>query len=66
MLQLQLLNRAGTQGRKFARLAAEGAKSQIKQAWALKGSFCAPSTQTRLHSDMLHYLWIQYAITGGL
>ena len=20
----------------------------------------------RLHSDMLHYLWIQYAITGGL
>ena len=31
MLQLQLLNRTGTQGRKFARLAAEGAKSQIKQ-----------------------------------
>src|SRR5579859_645958 len=31
MLQLQLLNRTGTQGRKFARLAAEGAKSQIRQ-----------------------------------
>ena len=31
MLQLQLLNRTGTQGRKFARLVAEGAKSQIKQ-----------------------------------
>jgi ABC-type multidrug transport system fused ATPase/permease subunit len=31
MLQLQLLNRTGTQGRKFARLAAEGAKFQIKQ-----------------------------------
>jgi ABC-type multidrug transport system fused ATPase/permease subunit len=31
MLQLQLLNRTGTQGRKFARLAAEGAKVQIKQ-----------------------------------
>jgi ABC-type multidrug transport system fused ATPase/permease subunit len=31
MLQLQLLNRTGTQGKKFARLAAEGAKLQIKQ-----------------------------------
>src|SRR5260370_23313097 len=31
MLQLQLLNRTSTQGRKFARLAAEGAKFQIKQ-----------------------------------
>jgi ATP-binding cassette subfamily B protein len=31
MLQLQLLNRTGTQGRKFARLAAEGAKFQIRQ-----------------------------------
>ena len=31
MLQLQLLNRTGTQGRRFARLAAEGAKFQIKQ-----------------------------------
>jgi ABC-type multidrug transport system fused ATPase/permease subunit len=31
MLQLQLLNRTGTQGRKFARLVAEGAKFQVKQ-----------------------------------
>jgi ABC-type multidrug transport system fused ATPase/permease subunit len=31
MLQLQLLNRTGTQGRKFARLAAAGAKFQVKQ-----------------------------------
>lgn len=31
MLQLQLLNRTGTQGRRFARLAAEGATFQIKQ-----------------------------------
>ena len=31
MLQLQLLNRTGTQGRKFARLAAEAAKFQIRQ-----------------------------------
>ncbi|HWO27972.1 MAG TPA: ABC transporter ATP-binding protein [Candidatus Acidoferrum sp.] len=31
MLQLQLLNRTGSQGRKFARLSAEGAKFQIKQ-----------------------------------
>jgi len=31
MLQLQLLNRTGTQGRKFARLVAEGAKRQIQQ-----------------------------------
>jgi len=31
MLQLQLLNRTGTQSRKFARLSAEGAKLQIRQ-----------------------------------
>ncbi len=31
MLQLQLLNRTGLQGRSFARLAAEGAKIQIRQ-----------------------------------
>ncbi len=31
MLQLQLLNRTGTQGRKFARLAAAGARFQIGQ-----------------------------------
>jgi len=28
--------------------------------------FVSADFQTRLHSDMLHYLWIQYAITGGL
>jgi 2-dehydropantoate 2-reductase len=28
--------------------------------------FASSDIQTRLHSDMLHYLWIQYAITGGL
>src|SRR5216684_5839337 len=42
MLQLQLLNRTGTQGRKFARLAAEGAKFQIRQR-ALEMSFGAAS-----------------------
>ena len=31
MMQLQLLNRMGTQARKFARLAAEGAQFQIRQ-----------------------------------
>ncbi len=31
MLQLQLLNRTGTQGRKFAHLAAESAKIQVRQ-----------------------------------
>jgi ATP-binding cassette subfamily B protein len=31
MVQLQLLNRTGTQGRRFARLIAEGAKAQIQQ-----------------------------------
>jgi len=43
MLQLQLLNRTGTQGRKFARLAAEGAKFQIKQR-STEMSFGAAST----------------------
>lgn len=42
MLQLQLLNRTGTQGRKFARLAAEGAKFQIAQR-ATEMSFGAAS-----------------------
>jgi len=31
MMQLQLLNRTGTQGRRFARLVAEGAKFQVQQ-----------------------------------
>jgi len=42
ILQLQLLNRTGTQGRKFAHLAAEGAKFQIKQR-ATEMSFGAAS-----------------------
>jgi 2-dehydropantoate 2-reductase len=28
--------------------------------------FAGAGMPARLHSDMLHYLWIQYAITGGL
>jgi len=28
--------------------------------------FASADVQTRLHSDMLRYLWVQYAITGGL
>lgn len=28
--------------------------------------FASANIQTRLHSDMLHYLWVQYAITSGL
>ena len=28
--------------------------------------FASADIQTRLHPDMLHYLWVQYAITGGL
>jgi 2-dehydropantoate 2-reductase len=28
--------------------------------------FVSADIQTRLHSDMRHYLWVQYAITGGL
>jgi ketopantoate reductase len=28
--------------------------------------FASADFQTVLHSDMLHYLWIQYAISGGL
>jgi 2-dehydropantoate 2-reductase len=27
--------------------------------------FASANIQTRLHSDMLHYLWIQYAMSGG-
>lgn len=42
----------------------EGEPSALaKKAAALFGS---TDIQTRLHSDMLHYLWVQYASTGGL
>lgn len=27
--------------------------------------FTSADIQTKLHADMLHYLWVQYAITGG-
>jgi ketopantoate reductase len=27
--------------------------------------FTSADIQTKLHTDMLHYLWVQYAITGG-
>src|SRR5260370_23907522 len=47
MLQLQLLNRTGTQGIKFARLAAEGAETQIKQR-ATEMSFVAASLPSTL------------------
>ena len=30
------------------------------------GLFASADIQARLHSNMLHYLWVQYAITGGL
>ena len=33
-----------------------------KRAAAL---FASADIKTRLHSDMLHYLWVQYAMTGG-
>jgi 2-dehydropantoate 2-reductase len=42
----------------------EGRPSALaKKAEAL---FASADIQIRLHSDMLHYLWVQYAITGGL
>lgn len=27
--------------------------------------FASADVKSRLHSDMLHYLWVQYAMTGG-
>jgi len=42
----------------------EGEPSPLAKKVA--GLFASAGIQTRLHSDMLHYLWIQYAITGGL
>jgi len=42
----------------------EGEPSALaKKAAAL---FTSADIQTRLHANMLHYLWVQYAITGGL
>ena len=42
----------------------EGEPSALARKF--EGLFAWADIQTRLHSDMLHYLWIQYAITGGL
>jgi len=42
----------------------EGEPSALARKF--EGLFASADIQTRLHSDMLHYLWIQYAITGGL
>lgn len=42
----------------------EGEPSELARRCA--SLFAASDIQTRLHSDMLHYLWVQYAITGGL
>jgi ketopantoate reductase len=42
----------------------EGEPSAL--ARKVQALFASADIQTRLHSDMLHYLWVQYAITGGL
>jgi 2-dehydropantoate 2-reductase len=42
----------------------EGEPSAL--ARKVEGVFSSADILTRLHSDMLHYLWLQYAITGGL
>lgn len=42
----------------------EGEPSALAKKAA--GLFASADIKTSLHADMLHYLWIQYAITGGL
>jgi ketopantoate reductase len=42
----------------------EGEPSAL--ARKVESLFASATLQTRLHSDMLHYLWVEYAITGGL
>jgi 2-dehydropantoate 2-reductase len=42
----------------------EGKPSSLAKKAA--GLFSSAKIKTSLHADMLHYLWIQYAITGGL
>jgi 2-dehydropantoate 2-reductase len=42
----------------------EGEPSALARRF--EGLFASADIPTRLHSDMLYYLWIQYAITGGL
>ena len=41
----------------------EGKPSAL--ARKVEALFASADIQARLHSDMLHYLWVQYAITGG-
>jgi len=59
-----------SEGRLFATLAAldigspEGEPTPL--ARTIGATFAAAGMQAPLHSDMLHYLWIQYAITAGL
>jgi 2-dehydropantoate 2-reductase len=43
---------------------AEGEPSAL--ARNVESLFASAGIQTELHSDMLRYLWLQYAITGGL
>jgi ABC-type multidrug transport system fused ATPase/permease subunit len=64
MLQLQLLNRTGTQGRKFARLAAEGAKFQVRQR-ALEMSFGAASISVIVVGMGLILGYGGYEVTQG-
>ncbi|HWY54138.1 MAG TPA: ABC transporter ATP-binding protein [Terriglobales bacterium] len=64
MLQLQLLNRTGTQGRKFARLAAEGAKFQVRQR-ALEMSFGAASISVIVLGMGLILGYGGYEVTRG-
>jgi 2-dehydropantoate 2-reductase len=42
----------------------EGGPSALAEKAA--ALFASAHMRARLHSDMLHYLWVQYAITGGL
>jgi 2-dehydropantoate 2-reductase len=41
----------------------EGEPSELTRRVA--ALFSTAQIRTRLHSDMLHYLWVQYAMTGG-
>jgi ketopantoate reductase len=41
----------------------EGEPSELARKAA--DLFASADIETKLHSDMLHYLWVQYAITGG-
>jgi 2-dehydropantoate 2-reductase len=57
-------------GKLIATLSALDLGSQEREPSALAKKiaalFSAADIQTNLHADMLHYLWVQYAISGGL